>query len=173
MKKIKQLDQIKKKSLEAWAIAMEALGFKTRLFQKTENLNEPLLQIILPQEGQNKRQELAVGFMPSEKGNELHHLSLVQVFSAAPFILDEASFGQLLPLLPAINNIQPLGHFSFGKDGQLFYRYNLATPLDPWDDSEALQQMFLLIIGQLDHQYPLLEAFCKQTISKDEFFSLL
>jgi hypothetical protein len=145
-------------NLKHWAKIAENLGLSVQFYKTDAPLNRPVLHLILPKDDKERDRGINILYIPSEKGKELNAIRLIQFFSGVPFIIDEKNQEQVKNSIYQINNQLPLGHFSIGQTGTLYYRYVTTTPKNELMDSDYLQQLILLIIHQLDRTFPMLES---------------
>jgi hypothetical protein len=145
-------------NLKHWAKIAKNLGLSTQFYKTDAPLNRPVLHLILPKDDKERSRGINILYIPSEKGKELNSVSLIQFFSGVPFTLDEKSRERAMYLIYGINNQLPIGHFSIGQTGTLYFRYVAAMPKNQFMDADYLQQLILLIIYQLDINFPILES---------------
>lgn len=154
--------------LKHWAKVAEDLDLSTQFYKAEAPLNGPVLHIILPEDVEQRPRGINVLYIPSERGKKLHSISLIQFFAAVPFSLDKKSQERVIDFIYEANNQLPMGHFSIGPTGTLYYRYVLAMSRNQVMDPDYLQQLLLLVIHQLNRNFPILESIANGSLAKKD-----
>ncbi|MEN0047723.1 MAG: hypothetical protein AAF806_11745 [Bacteroidota bacterium] len=159
--------------LQEWEKIAKALGFSTQMYRTEAPLNGIVLHIILAEDQAKRSSGINILYIPSEEGKSLHSVSLVQLFAAVPFKVEQNTQNSMIDFLYQLNNQIPVGHFSIGETGAPYYRYVLAMPKNQSLDLDYLRQLILLIQHQIDRTFPLLEAVSKGRLTPVEALSKL
>lgn len=141
--------------------AIGELGYETRLLEsgdESQSLPGPLLVVGVEKDAQGRDRLVHFGFLPFPDDDDFDFLSLIQCYAPLPFAVTHALQSAVKQVLTGINTRTTLGYFGITAEGNIFYRYVLATEKWALLEAETVQQLLLVFIHMQDRFAPLLEA---------------
>lgn len=141
--------------------AIGDLGYETRLIEsgdESQPLPGPLLVVGVEKDALGRDRLIHFGFLPLPDEDDFDYLSLVQCYAPLPFAVSDGRRTAVEKTLAELNCQTALGYFGVTAEGNLFYRYVLATEKWALVGAETVQQLLLVFIHMQDRFAPEIEA---------------
>lgn len=124
----------------------------------------PTLLVGLGADDENRPRVLHVRIIPLDE-DESDATRFVELYVPLPFEVPEAKVSEVREALSVVNEHLAIGHFGLMRDGSLYYRYVLATPLVQMIDEEVFVEVVAFVDFHQEHFADYLEGVIEDEIS--------
>lgn len=124
----------------------------------------PTLLISLGDDDEHRPRVLHVRIIPLDE-EESDATRFVELYVPLPFEVPDEKLSELREALSIVNEHLAIGHFGLMRDGSLYYRYVLATPLVQMIDDEVFVELVAFVDFHQDHFADYLEGVVADEIS--------